>query len=217
MSERTEAIRKWAQAEERLYPVVSVRPDLYEVSVRLVRSLTDYLKIVPDSDALVTSYGSTDTKSDFVAAGVDLPGIPTEVDLSLVRDAAYQMRMRELAGAESGTRTIRAIENAERTGATTATIWTTGENELWPPFRSAEMNMNTGFAVVRSVELSSETMTPVWVLEAFQLDPRTGEPTEERAVAPRREFSDPDTWRAATVELSTALLRSHEEDEDVSA
>jgi len=37
----------WRAAEERLYPVVMVRPDLYERAVRMVRVVTDELAAPP--------------------------------------------------------------------------------------------------------------------------------------------------------------------------
>ena len=215
MSEREEITRRWRQGEERLYPIVNVRPDLYEAAVRLVRSLNDHLKSVPDGDALVATYSNGgDAAADFDDAGVDLLDVSPDIDLSLARDAAYNMRMRELAAEEHTNQTLRAIERAERAGDETVTIWNNGDREQWPPFRSVEMNLNTGFAVARSTEYNDETMQPVWVLEAFQLDPQTGEQTDERPVAPRREFADPDTWRSATTDLSTALLHSHKETTD---
>ncbi|HEV3497320.1 MAG TPA: hypothetical protein VHA34_13320, partial [Actinomycetes bacterium] len=45
----------WKAAEERLYPVVMVRPDLYERSIRLVRVVADELAACLDGLAFVHS------------------------------------------------------------------------------------------------------------------------------------------------------------------
>jgi hypothetical protein len=202
-----EVLRQWRTGEERLYPVVNVRPDLYETVIRLVRSLADHLGSVPDLDALVTSYKSTAAAEDMASAGIDVADLPPEVDLGLVRDAAYQFRARELAARASVERTLRLIQRAGAAGEPTVTIWSEGERELWPPYRRIEMSLATGMAVSVATELDADRMMPLYVLEALQLDPETGEGLEgEPPVAPRREFTDPDEWRAAAAELRRRLL-----------
>ena len=96
MSEREEVERRWRLGEERLYPVATVRPDLYEVVIGLVRSLADHLQSVPDLDALVDL---PHRRARRRAGGRRSGGgrRPPEVDLDLVRDAAYQLRARELS------------------------------------------------------------------------------------------------------------------------
>ena len=44
VSEREEVERRWRLGEERLYPVATVRPDLYEAVIGIVRSLVDHLR-----------------------------------------------------------------------------------------------------------------------------------------------------------------------------
>ena len=77
MSEREEAIRRWREAEDRLYPVVTVRTDLYEAVIGIVRSLADHLDGVPDLDALVTSYLASTPAADLEAAGIERDVAPT--------------------------------------------------------------------------------------------------------------------------------------------
>jgi hypothetical protein len=201
-----EILRQWRTGEERLYPVVTVRPDLYETVTRLVRSLADHLGSVPDLDALVTTYRSTSREQDLAGAGIDAADLPPEIDLGLVRDAAYQFRSRDLAARAPAERTLRQIQRARTAGDRTVSIWSEGEREHWPPYRRVEMSLATGMAVAVATELDPDKMTPVYVLEAFQLDPDTGESVDEPPVAPRREFADPDAWREAAAELRRRLL-----------
>ena len=96
MSDRDDILRRWRQGEERLYPVATVRPDLYEAVVGVVRALADHLSTVPDLDALVITFRTAGRDDELRAAGVRTVELSPEIDLDLVRDAAYQVRAREL-------------------------------------------------------------------------------------------------------------------------
>ena len=139
MDEREEAERRWRLGEERLYPVATVRPDLYEAVIGIVRSLVDHLASVPDVDALVVTYRTSVRDTELADAGLTAADIPPEVDRDLVRDAAYQVRARELRQRSAAERAETAIRRARAAGEPTVTIWSEGEQELWPPYRRVEM------------------------------------------------------------------------------
>ena len=206
MSERDDVLRRWRLGEERLYPVATVRPDLYEAVAVVVRSLTDHLGSVPDIEALVVTFRTAERDAELAAAGVPREGISPEIDLDLVRDAAYQMRSRELTMRASAERTETAIRRARAAGQPTAVIWSEGERELWPPYRRVEMSLSSGLAVAISTLMDPDTMMPRYALEGIALDPETGEATTEEPLAPRREFTDPEEWRAAAQMLRDSLL-----------
>jgi hypothetical protein len=199
VSEREELERRWRLGEERLYPVATVRPDLYEAVIGIVRSLVDHLQSVPDVDALVVTYRTAARDAELAEAGVDLTEIPPEVDRDLVRS-------RELGQRAATERTETAIRRAKAAGEPTVTIWSEGQRELWPPYRRVEMSLANGRAVAVSTTIDPETMTPRFALEGLELDPETGEAAGEDPIAPRREFTDPDEWRAAAAELRRAIL-----------
>jgi regulator of protease activity HflC (stomatin/prohibitin superfamily) len=206
VSERGEVERRWRVGEERLYPVATVRPDLYEAVIGLVRSLVDHLQSVPDTDALVVTYRTAVRDAELADAGIAEADIPPEVDRDLVRDAAYQVRARELRQRAAVEQAETAIRRARAAGEATVTIWSEGDQELWPPYRRVEMSLASGRAVAVSTTMDPETMTPRFALEGLELDPETGAAAEAEPIAPRREFSDPDEWRAAAQELRRALL-----------
>ena len=206
MSEREEVERRWRLGEERLYPVATVRPDLYEAVIGIVRSLVDHLASVPDLDALVVTYRTSVRDTELADAGLTAADIPPEVDRDLVRDAAYQVRARELRQRSAAERAETAIRRARAAGEPTVTIWSEGERELWPPYRRVEMALASGRAVSVSTTMDPETMTPRFELEGLELDPETGAAAAAEPIAPRREFTDPDEWRAAASELRRALL-----------
>lgn len=204
MSERDDALRRWREAEDRLYPVVTVRPELYQAAIGVVRSLADHLDGVPDLDALVTSYLASTPAADLSAAGIERGSLPPELDMAMARDAAYQVRSRELVQRASLEGAQLAIDRARRAGEPVATVWSHGDNEMWPPYRRVEMSLATGFAISVSTEYNPDTMQPLYVLEGFQLDPDTGAGADP--IAPRSEFDDPDAWRTAAADLRRALL-----------
>ena len=206
MGERDEVERRWRLGEERLYPVATVRPDLYEAVIGIVRSLVDHLQTVPDVDALVVTYRTAVRDAELAEAGVAAADIPPEVDRDLVRDAAYQVRARELHQRAATERAETAIRRARAAGQSTVTIWSEGEHELWPPYRRVEMALGSGRAVAVSTTMDAETMMPRFALEALELDPETGAAADAEPLAPRREFADPDEWRAAAAELRRSLL-----------
>lgn len=206
MSEREDVLRRWRLGEERLYPVATVRPDLYEAVAVVVRSLTDHLGSVPDVDALVVTFRTAERDAELAAAGVAREEISPEIDLDLVRDAAYQMRARELTMRASTERTETAIRRARAAGQPTAVIWREGEREMWPPYRRVEMSLSSGRAVAVSTLMDPDTMMPRYAVEGIALDPETGEATTDEPLAPRREFTDPDEWRAAAATLRESLL-----------
>ena len=206
MSEREDVLRRWRLGEERLYPVATVRPDLYEAVAVVVRSLTDHLGSVPDIDALVVTFRTAERDAELAAAGVPREEISPEIDLDLVRDAAYQMRARELHDARLRGAHRDAIRRARAAGRPTAVIWSEGERELWPPYRRVEMSLANGRAVAVSTLMDPDTMMPRYAVEGIALDPQTGEATTDEPLAPRREFTDPDEWRAAAELLRESLL-----------
>ena len=208
MGERDEAMREWAAAEEGLYPIVTTRPDLYEACTDLVSSLVAHLRGLPDTEALVATWRTTDFAGDARGAGLDLAAVSPEIRTDLVRGAAYAMRSRELAGDDQAAATRRAIARARSENAPTVTIWSSGENELYPPYRRVEMDLTTGRAVAISTEMSAETMRASFILAGIQLDPETGEAAGDGLLSPERTFTDPDAWRAAAAELRSRLLGS---------
>ncbi len=91
-----EVLWRWFQAEERLYPVVMVMPERYEIVVSLVGRVAEQLRATcPDLPALAAA----DVEALELAqrlASFD-PATATEIDLSLVAGAACSIRYRELA------------------------------------------------------------------------------------------------------------------------
>ena len=87
------------------------------------------------------------------------------------------------------------------------TIWSEGERELWPPYRRVEMSLASGRAVAVSTAMDPDTMMPRYARGgARSSTPRPARRVATEPIAPRREFTDPDEWRAAADGAARAAL-----------
>jgi hypothetical protein len=197
-----ELVLRWRAAEEQLYPVVMVRPDLYERSIELVRSLADELRAFTTPAALVAAF----TRAAEIAAGViRRESLTVEgVDLGLATSAAFNLRYRELVGEVARGRAMERIRAARERGQAWAVLYESGTPEGAPavPYRRLEMRIGDGAGLHVFVEQDVATARPVYGVQAVQLDPHTGDWLHEAApwTAPRT-FADPEPWQALIEEL----------------
>ncbi len=197
----------WKSAEERLYPVVMVRPDLYERSVRMVRATADELAGCPDLAALVQAWGGAAEIVHRAAseAGHDLEGL----DAGLIAGAAFSMRYRELAASASRNERLDRIRAAAETGEAWVRVEEIGSKETagMVPWTWVEMHVPTGAGLRQTLEVDSMTGAPRYSLEVVPLDPATGDrlPVPADVVAVEESFTDPTEWMAA-VETKRAQI-----------
>ena len=197
----------WKTAEERLYPVVMVRPDLYERSIRMVRVVVDELTGCLDLPALVNEWGEAAEIVNRAAteAGLDLEGL----DAGLIAGAAFSMRYRELAGAASRAERLGRIRAAADAGESWVRVEEIGSRETagMMPWTWVEMHVPTGAGLRQTLEADPMTGAPRYSLEVVPLDPATGDrlPVPEDVVAVEESFADPTEWMAA-VEAKRAKI-----------
>jgi hypothetical protein len=86
-------------AENRLYPLVVVDPDLYEAAVTLVREVLDVLRSQCATVAELTSLDPADVLRQCPTASA-LP--PLDLDLVVVLDSARAHRWRDLVADQTG-------------------------------------------------------------------------------------------------------------------
>ena len=109
-----DVLMRWRAAEEQLYPVVMVRPDLYERSIEIVRSVADELRAFGTPAALLDGFGRA---AEIAAGVVRRESLATEgVDLALATTAAFSLRYRELVGEVARERAIERIRAARERG-----------------------------------------------------------------------------------------------------
>ena len=197
----------WKSAEERLYPVVMVRPDLYERSVRMVRAVTDELAGCGDLAALVEAWESAAEIVHRAAtdAGFDLEGL----DAGLLAGAGFSMRYRELAVGASRNERLDRIRAAAEAGEGWVRVEEIGSRETagMMPWTWVEMHVGSGAGLRQTMEADPMTGAPVYSLEVVPLDPATGDhlPVPTDVVSVIDTFSDPTEWIAA-VEAKRAQI-----------
>ena len=197
----------WKSAEERLYPVVMVRPDLYERSIRMVRATVDELAGCLDVGALVEAW---DGAAEIVhraatGAGLDLD----ELDAGLIAGAAFSLRYRELAASASRAERLQRIRAAAEAGEAWVRVEEIGSRETagMVPWTWVEMHVPTGAGLRQTLEADPLTGTPLYSLEVVPLDPATGDrlPVPADVVTVEESFNHPTEWMAA-VEAKRAQI-----------
>ncbi len=197
-SKLEETVSHWRAAENRLYPVVMTRPDLYEHSVRLVRAIADDLRCARTPDELLEAY---ERAGEVVAEVVRRTEMPTEgIDLGLVTGASFSLRYRDLLAEMHREEAIRRIREGRERGAEWVVIYETGTagGMPIPPYRRLEMKIPDGAGLHVFIEPDPETGGPLFGVEMVQLDPQTGDwlPDVEPLSA-RQTFTEPEPWEAA--------------------
>ena len=199
---RDEIVRRWRVAEERLYPVVMVRPDLYERYISVVRAVADELRAFRSLDELVAAY---EQGPEVTARVVRAQIISTEgMDLALVAGAAFSLRHREIAEETNREEALQRIRAARAEGQEWTVVYETATTgpQLVPPYRRLEMRLADGVALHVFVEMDPESGGALFGVESVQLDPQTGDwVTDAPPLAPRRTFSEPESWNEAIAEL----------------
>ncbi len=200
--ELEELARRWQAAEDKLYPVVLVRPDVYAAAVTLVRAVADRLADIGSVAELAAAFSSS---AQLVADVVRDTGVNTEgVDLGLIAGAAFSIRHRELRTAAQREQAKQRIREAAAAGRDWVVLFETGRLDLAPlaPYRRLEMRRSDGLGLHVSVSLDPSTGGPSFAVEAVQLDPMTGDWVHEAEPSTAsKTYSTLDEWQRAIATL----------------
>lgn len=193
-----ETIAHWRAAENRLYPVVMTRPDLYERSLTLVRAVADDLRSAETLDDLVAAYNHA---PDLVAGTLQRRDLSAnELDMGLVTGAAFSIRYRELLEEINRQEARRLILEGREQGAGWIVLHQT-DNPL-APYRRLEMHLKSGAGLHAFIEPDPDTGGPLFGVELVQLDPQTGDwLSDVPALAERQTFSGRQQWEQAARQL----------------
>jgi hypothetical protein len=192
-----ELARRWQAAEDRLYPVVMVRPEAYATAVTLVRAVVDRLGRVDTTDELAAAYA---TSAKLVADVVRDTGVTTEgLDLGLVAGAAFNIRYRDLRATAQREQAKRRIRDAAAAGAKWTLLFETGRPDLAPlsPYRRLEMRLADGVGLHASITVDASASYPVYAVETVQLDPATGDWVHEAEPSAAATYPTRDEWETA--------------------
>ncbi len=203
-----ELLSTWSSAEERLYPVIMVRPDLYQRAVELVRKVADELGSCGDLPALVTAWPDA---ADIVYRASALALLPlADLDVNLLAGAGFSMRYRELAGPAERADRLARVAAAAGDGSAWVLVSELGSaaSAGYVPWTRVEMHVPTGTGLSQTVEADPDSGLPRFRLEVVRLDRATGErigPVDDLAM--EESFEDRAEFTAA-VEARRAQIES---------
>jgi hypothetical protein len=198
-----DAIRRWQAAESRLYPVIMVRPDLYEAVIATVRETVNGMRDIEDVETLVAVEAETPASVLSALARLGLPA--AELDVTLIAAASLSMRAAEIGSARARGQRIALVAAARARGEVWVLLNETQERGShappYPPYHRLEMRLADGLGLHLYVELDPSTATPAYGLETVQLDLMTGEWTGDAGEAVTARYDHPQPWDAQALEL----------------
>ena len=165
----------WDQAEAKLYPAVTTRPDLYQRVLTVVRLTVDRLRALgPSTGALLAAAEQGPALVSEVMAEAGLSAY--ELDLDLLARAALAMRHREVTGEQAVRRRLRLVARAHRAGQAWVVLEERGDAEGDPfvPYTRLEVEVATGRALLVTTRADEDFRTVLHGVEPLRLDLATG-------------------------------------------
>jgi hypothetical protein len=189
-------IRRWEEAERRLYPSMVAQPDLVARYMRVVRAVAEELRTVHSLEELAEAWDRGLELAEAAARNEDMAD--DAPDLEVLAGAAFGLRYREVAAEAARQKTRRLIAEARGRGEGWVVLHEAGVPEVPFPesYRRLEMRLADGYALHLSAELDPDSGRPAYAIEGLRLDPATGEATGQARPSSRR-FTDPEEWRRA--------------------
>ena len=194
----------WDQAEAKLYPAVTTRPDLYQRVLTVVRLTVDRLQALgPSTGALLAAAEQGPALVSEVMSEAGLSAY--ELDLDLLAKAALAMRHREVAAEQGARRRMRRVAQGHRAGQAWVVLEEKGyaEGDPFVPYTRLEVEVATGRALLVTTRADEDFRAVVHGVEQLRVDLETGwvQEPEGGAVATALHPS------AAAREAHAALLR----------
>jgi hypothetical protein len=165
----------WDQAEAKLYPAVTTRPDLYQRVLTIVARTVERLRgLGPSTGALLAA---AERGPDLVAEVMAEHGLSaSELDLDLLARAALAMRHREVSAEQAARRRLRRVAEARRAGHRWVVVEERGAREGDPfmPYQRLEVEVATGRALLVTARGDDEFREVLHAVEELQVDLATG-------------------------------------------
>ena len=165
----------WDQAEAKLYPAVTTRPDLYQRVLTVVRLTVDRLRALgPSTGALLAAAEQGPALVSEVMSEAGLSAY--ELDLDLLARAALAMRHREVAAEQAVRRRLRLVAQARRDGRAWVVLEERGyaEGDPFVPYTRLEVEVATGRALLVTTRADEDFRSVLHGVEHLQLDLATG-------------------------------------------
>lgn len=177
----------WDQAEAKLYPAVTTRPDLYQRVLTVVARTVERLRgLGPSTGALLAA---SERGPELVSEVMSEHGLSAyELDLDLLARAALAMRHREVVAEQGARRRARLVAEGHRAGRRWVVVEEHGafEGDPFMPYRRLEVEVRTGRALLVTARGDDEFRTVLHAVEELRVDPATGavDEPEDGGVAP---------------------------------
>ena len=165
----------WDQAEAKLYPAVTTRPDLYQRVLTVVRLTVDRLRALgPSTGALLAAAEQGPALVSEVMSEAGLSAY--ELDLDLVARAALAMRHREVVAEQGARRRLRRVAQGHRSGQAWVVLEEKGDAEGDPfvPYTRLEVEVATGRALLVTTRADEDFRAVVHGVEQLRVDLETG-------------------------------------------
>jgi hypothetical protein len=201
---------RWYEAEARIYPLVMVDAEGYEVAVASVARVVDLLRLEAHDVAALQAV-SAEPRLTLARAGVDESTLPGSLTAAIVVDAACATREREI-GVEALTRhRAGEVAAARARGDRWAELADDAGRLARHGVPELLVELDSAGAVQTALTVDPQTAQPVLLLMPVTVDLATGGISAVVGVEPRTVACDRAAWRAAAVELFRSLLPAAEE------
>lgn len=169
----------WQQAEAKLYPAVTTRPDIYQRVLTIVRLTVDRLRALgPSTGALLAAAARG---PELVCEVMSDNGLSAhELDVDLLARAALAMRHREAVAEQKARHRLRLIAAAHRAGQDWVVLEEGGfaDGDPFAPYTRFEAQVATGRALLVTARGDEDFRSVVHAVEELRIDLRTGDVEE---------------------------------------
>jgi hypothetical protein len=195
-------LKKWRKSEEEYFASIMNAVELYTEGIRLVRGIANDID-VEDENNLPEAYTQMEIPH-VTAIAESLELVHRDfLDYNLARDAAFNLRHRDILIAKSNAEIRERLAEARASGKEWVSLY--NNEQEWKNkkiFQRLDMHLPDGMGIFSASEFEWEKGW-VYVVEPIVLEPATGDPLREvQPPDPRQEFSSSEELAAAV-----ALLR----------
>lgn len=165
----------WDQAEAKLYPAVTTRPDLYQRVLTIVAHTVERLRGLGASTGALLA--AADQRGGLVSDVMAEHGLSAhELDLDLLAQAALAMRHREVIVEQSARRRLELIAEGHRKGQQWVVVEESGFSEGDPflPYQRLEVEVATGRTLLVTARGDDEFRAVLHDVEELRVDLTTG-------------------------------------------
>lgn len=202
-------LREWHDAEGRVYGLVLTVPELYEVSLGLVRAVADELGGVASEAGLVEAYAADPGIVGRVAArrGDDL----RLVDVPAIAGASFCLRHGELVAAHAHQAAQQRVDEARDAGRSWATLHESGTlpepGSFSAGYHLVEASLVVPWGLHGSITFDPEASSMVYGVEAVAVDlAEASWWMADNPPVPDGTYPDLDSWRIALDDMRAALV-----------